>query len=140
MKKNPRLERRRAEISEDVKLLLDKSFEIVEHISSILKERGLSQKDLAKILGKEDSEISKWMSGTHNFTLKTIVKLELALKSPLVCCTKQRVFEYNIFISQPNVPFILSGLVDYETEEPLSILSAFYISGHSTSLNTKLFN
>lgn len=140
MKKNARLEKRRTEISEDVKLFVDKSFEIVDQISGLLKERGLTQKDLAKILGKEDSEISKWMSGTHNFTLKTIAKLEIALRSPLVCCTKQSVREYNIFITNTNIPFIMNGAVDYTLQTPVLVMSELYIAGSATSLNTKLFN
>jgi len=140
MKKNSRLEKRRTEISDDVKLFVNKSFEIVEQISGFLNERGLTQKDLAKMLGKEESEISRWLSGTHNFTLKTIAKLEIALKSPLVCCKKQPIREYNIFISNPSVQFVMKGIEGNSQKTPSSYMSGVYISGSATTLDPKLFN
>ncbi|MBD5184781.1 MAG: helix-turn-helix transcriptional regulator [Bacteroidales bacterium] len=48
-------------------------------IHAILEERGLKQKDLANMLGKKESEISKWMRGTHNFTIDTISSIENVL-------------------------------------------------------------
>ena len=39
----------------------------------------MTQKDLADLLGKKESEISKWMTGTHNFTIRSIAKIESAL-------------------------------------------------------------
>jgi len=39
----------------------------------------MSQKQLADSLKKYEAEISKWLSGTHNLTLKTISKLESVL-------------------------------------------------------------
>ena len=52
---------------------------IVDRIHSILEERGLKQKDLANLLEKKESEISKWMRGTHNFTIDTIAAIENVL-------------------------------------------------------------
>ena len=58
---------------------IDLSFDIVNRIHEILARQGRSQKDLAQILGKKESEISKWLRGTHNFTIRTISKLSAAL-------------------------------------------------------------
>ena len=44
----------------------------------------MEQKDLAKALGKNESEISKWLSGSHNFTLKTIARIEDVLGDKLL--------------------------------------------------------
>lgn len=57
---------------------------IVDRIHYILEERGLKQKDLAGMLGKKESEISKWMRGTHNFTIDTILSIESALGQPIL--------------------------------------------------------
>ena len=51
----------------------------MDRIHAILEERGLKQKDLANMLGKKESEISKWMRGTHNFTIDTISSIEKVL-------------------------------------------------------------
>ena len=50
-----------------------------EKFKKMLKEKGLKQKDLALRLGKNESEISKWMRGTHNFTIDTLVSIENVL-------------------------------------------------------------
>lgn len=60
------------------------SFRIVDRIHDILQEKGLKQKDLAERLGKSEAEISKWMRGTHNFTIDTLVSIEAALGAPIL--------------------------------------------------------
>lgn len=60
------------------------SFRIVDRIHDILNEKGLKQKDLALRLGKSEAEISKWMRGTHNFTIDTLVSIEAALDAPIL--------------------------------------------------------
>lgn len=60
------------------------SFELAERISEVLKEKGLSQKDFAKLLNKRESEISKWLTGRHNFTTKTISLIETTLGCKLI--------------------------------------------------------
>ena len=60
------------------------SFRIVDRIHDILEEKGLKQKDLALRLGKSEAEISKWMRGTHNFTISTLVSIEDALDAPII--------------------------------------------------------
>jgi transcriptional regulator with XRE-family HTH domain len=77
--KNKRLEARRKKIPKEVDLFVKHSFDFVDRIHQILKRQGKEQKDLAKALGKSESEISKWMTGTHNFTFKTAAKIEAVL-------------------------------------------------------------
>ena len=60
------------------------SIEIVERIAQIMERKNINQAHLAKMLGKTPSEISKWLSGTHNFTLKSIQKLESVFGQPLL--------------------------------------------------------
>ena len=88
MKKNNRLEKRRQKISKDIELFVKQSFDIVDRIHEILLSRGMEQKDLAKALGKTESEISKWMTGTHNFTIKTITKIESILGESIIETSK----------------------------------------------------
>ncbi len=70
--------------------MVDFSFQIVDRIHEILDNKGLKQRDLAARLGKNESEISKWMRGTHNFTIDTLISIEDALGEPIisVCNTK----------------------------------------------------
>lgn len=73
-----------AAVPAEQKAAFDLSFGIAEKLSEVLKEKGLSQKDLAKMLNKRDSEISKWLTGRHNFTTQTIARIQAALGCNLV--------------------------------------------------------
>lgn len=93
------VERLRAKITPANRQFVRKNLAISEQISAILKERGWSQKELAKRLGKTESEISKLCSGLHNLTLSSITKLECELgtdiiTTPLEACEKYRSVEY----------------------------------------------
>ena len=69
MKRSKIIEERRRQVSPEVRERVSLSFQIVDRIHEILVERSLRQKDLALMLGKSEAEISKWMRGTHNFTI-----------------------------------------------------------------------
>lgn len=63
----------------DIEIFVDKYADLVLRINQILREKGYTQKSLAEKLGKRPSEIHKWLSGDHNFTLRSIAKLEAEL-------------------------------------------------------------
>lgn len=73
-----------SKVSNDVKLELDMSFALADKIDAALKERKISQKDLARKMGKTEAEVSRWLGGTHNFTLRTIAKISDALGIKLI--------------------------------------------------------
>ena len=79
MIQNPLFRQCLAAIPEEQQVEFELSFGIAERISEILKSKGLTQKDFARLLGKRESEISKWMTGRHNFTTQTIARIETAL-------------------------------------------------------------
>lgn len=72
-----------ASVPAEQKAGFELSFGIAERISEILKDKGLTQKDLARLLNKRDSEVSKWLTGRHNFTTQTIARIQTALKARL---------------------------------------------------------
>ena len=84
MKRSKIIEERRRQVSPEVRERVSLSFQIVDRIHEILAERSLRQKDLALMLGKSEAEISKWMRGTHNFTIDTVVAIEEALQAPVL--------------------------------------------------------
>ncbi len=84
MKRSKIIEERRRQVSPEVRERVSLSFQIVDRIHEILVERSLRQKDLALMLGKSEAEISKWMRGTHNFTIDTVVAIEEALQAPVL--------------------------------------------------------
>ena len=87
MKTNRIMDEIRSTISPEMKLQMDLSVSIANRIYEILESKGMSQKDLAKRLGKTETEVSRWLSGTHNLTLATICKISAALDEPIVSVT-----------------------------------------------------
>jgi transcriptional regulator with XRE-family HTH domain len=84
MKQSRIIDERRKHVSAETRERVALSFQIVDRIHEILVARGLRQKDLAMMLGKSEAEISKWMRGTHNFTIDTIVAIEESLQAPIL--------------------------------------------------------
>ena len=54
-------------------------------------ELGLDQKEFAKLLGVSQGMVSRWESGTHNFTITTLVSLCEKLEIGRASC-RERVF------------------------------------------------
>ncbi|GCC51748.1 XRE family transcriptional regulator [Chryseotalea sanaruensis] len=100
MKKHAGLEARRKRISPDVKHAVEFSFAIANRIHEILESKGMTQRQFAEKLGKKESEVSKWMRGTHNFTTNSIVKMQGVLGEPILQVTsKQRKGVYVLKVS-----------------------------------------
>ena len=84
MKRNKILDKIRKYRSKYVDIFVDYTFDLSKRIQFLLEQNCMDQKDLAKALGKNESEISKWLSGSHNFTLKTVARIEEILGGKLI--------------------------------------------------------
>ena len=108
MKKSSIIEARRKLVNPVVRQRVELSFQIVDRIHEILESKGLKQKDLAMMLGKKEAEISKWMRGTHNFTIDTIASIENTLGTPILQVVHQEVsypaYEFNPMIASEPAP------------------------------------
>lgn len=69
----------------DSKIFVDKSLEIADYIFLLMEHRGMKQKDLANKMGKSEAEVSKLLAGMHNYTLRSIAKIEAALGTSVIC-------------------------------------------------------
>jgi len=77
---------------------LQKSAAIALKVLRILREKGISQKDLAERLSISAQQVSKILKGNENLTLETITKLENALEIKLIeipsyTVTEERILE-----------------------------------------------
>ena len=84
MKTNPLFRDCLSKVSDQTRAQFNLSFEIADRIDAILKRKGMTQKDLANKMGKRESEISKWLTGRHNFTTNTISGISMALGEPII--------------------------------------------------------
>lgn len=79
MKTNQIMNEIRSTISPETKMQMELSVAIANRIYDILEKKGMTQKDFARLMGKTETEVSRWLSGTHNMTLATLCKISIAL-------------------------------------------------------------
>ncbi len=84
---NPIMQAIRETTPPEVTRQVDIAVQISNRVYELLEEKAMSQKDLAKKLGKSETEVSRWLSGTHNLTIATIAKLSVALEDDLIMTT-----------------------------------------------------
>ena len=72
------------EIVSEVQLSAD----IIARIDAILKDKKMTQRDLARKLGRSEAVVSRWTTGFPNLTLKSIAEISTALGTPLIQVTK----------------------------------------------------
>ena len=84
MKTNRIMDEIRSTISPEMKLQMELSVAIANRIYNILESKGMSQKEFARLMGKTETEVSRWLSGTHNLTMATICKISAALGEDII--------------------------------------------------------
>lgn len=72
----------------DIEIFTDLYGDLLVRINEVLRKKGITQKALANKLDKSPSEISKWLSGEHNFTLRSLAKLSAELDEVLLVVPK----------------------------------------------------
>ncbi len=60
------------------------SFAISNRLDALMREKGLNKKQFAQALGKRPNEITRWLSGEHNFTIATLAMLSTFFGQPII--------------------------------------------------------
>lgn len=55
-----------------------KSMALTEYINNFVEDKDFKQSEVAEKLDMFESQLSRWLSGVHNMTLQSIMKLESA--------------------------------------------------------------
>ena len=148
MKQNKYLQEIVSSRPEYIDIFVDNAHEIADRIYFLMEQQGIDQKKLSQLLGKNESEISKWLSGTHNFTFKTAAKIESVLKGKLfsVCENVISAFDSSgsVFLNYKTASFNFSESYDglpYETENNFTNLGSFqrYNATQKVSISTEIF-
>ena len=106
------------ETPKDIDIFIRLYSDLVVRINQIMKDKSITQADLARSLEKRPSEIHKWLNGNHNLTLQSIAKLEAELGEPLFeiasdspkksvqdgyFCTEYKLFVYTKIEKKENI-------------------------------------
>jgi transcriptional regulator with XRE-family HTH domain len=96
-----------------IERFVEKNLAIVDKIVTLLKERNIKKQEFAKMLDKKPSEISKWLTGQHNLTLKSITKMEEALGVNLINIEPEIEYKY-VYLGSISGKPIDHAINDYE--------------------------
>jgi transcriptional regulator with XRE-family HTH domain len=87
---------------------VDAKMIIAVRIADGLKLRGWKKSEFANALKKRPSEITKWLSGTHNFTIDTLIEIENILDIELIQLEKKPLVISKTYVIQVTSPAGLS--------------------------------
>jgi hypothetical protein len=127
------------EISLEEQERTNKRMLLAASIDDGIKAKGWKQKDFAKAMSKTPSEISKWLSGTHNFTADTLFDIEWVLEINLFQIEDQQQPEINQFYvylatTQSIESQAFCGPAHHKNSNTSINVSSHFISFNSNSL------
>lgn len=65
-------------VREEIEKFTSHSAEIAIMIMNFIRsQEGMTKKDFAKLVGKTPTDITRWISGSHNFTIETLSLIEV---------------------------------------------------------------
>jgi transcriptional regulator with XRE-family HTH domain len=91
----------------EIDRFIDKNLAITEKVRQALEFKGWTKVQFAEAMEKSPSEVSKWLSGMHNLTLKSIIKMENALGINLIHCQPMQEYEY-VFLGLVEVELMVN--------------------------------
>ena len=96
MSVNPIMEEaRKKHLTPEIQKQVDLQVMIANRIYDLLKQRGMTSKELADCLGETEEEVNGWLCGTKNLSVATVAKVACALEDDLITATKNK--KHNLF-------------------------------------------
>lgn len=115
---------------------IDNKMLIAAKIADAMKAKGWNNSQLLTAVKKANpSVITKWLSGTHNFTVDTLVELEHALGIKLLDLEgkeKEIVREFYINVSQK---VEANSILDFISEKQSILFDSYDYSAHKEKSN-----
>jgi len=110
MKSNNLIEELLNLISPEESLRIENKMLMAAKIGEALKVKGWKKKDLIKALGKSNqSEVTKWLSGTHNFTIDLLTDLSRVLDVNLLNVEKKEAVVEKVYKTQTVIVTVNAG-------------------------------
>lgn len=131
--KSPILKELIENISQEELEKTESKMRLAVKIADAIKGKGYGKTEFAKKINKNNSEISKWLSGTHNFTHDTLILLQKELDIKLVNSEineKIEIKDIHIVAKTTGIPknnFNLYGLFNFKKPD--------YVNTYSLSTN-----
>jgi ribosome-binding protein aMBF1 (putative translation factor) len=123
---SPIIEKLMAERDSKQTAKVKKRMMLAAKIDDGIKAKGWKKKDLAEALNKQPSEITKWLSGTHNFTSDTLWDIEDVLDIELISLAdkkQEQVTYYYLTVSQKPETKSSDSIIINDLDELIPTLS-----------------
>jgi len=101
MKKKSLFEQCLANLDQEVRAEVRLNMDIANRIYDILQSKKMTQREFAALMGKRESEISRWLKGSHGFTTTTLAKIATVLGEPIVQVKSEPEMKY-VYVEIPN--------------------------------------
>ena len=73
-----------ANTSPEIQAEIALSMRVSDRLVALMHDKGIGKLELANALGKRPNEVTRWLSGQHNFTLRTIAMLSSFFGKPII--------------------------------------------------------
>ncbi len=90
MRRDPLFEECLANVPAEVFAEVNLNIDIANRIADILHEKKMTQREFASLMGKRESEVSRWLTGAHGFTTKTLAKMTSVLGEDIIEVKKHK--------------------------------------------------
>lgn len=97
--------------------------QLAANIEELIRSKGWSKTKFASEMNKSQPEISKWLSGVHNFTVETLVQISQVLGVEIAALFAQKQVKdvYIISFSASSYQYITYSTENYSVnEDPIS--------------------
>ena len=64
--------------------MVERRMRLAGFIADLIEQKGWTNGEFARKMGKQPSVISKWLSGTHNFTTETLWEIEEVIGEKII--------------------------------------------------------
>jgi transcriptional regulator with XRE-family HTH domain len=95
-------------------------------IEDAMDKRGLNKSSFAQLMGVQPSVITKWLSGTHNFTIETLFDIEHRLGISLLALEdgkQEIIMQYAVMIVQSD-----NNVIRPSSYEPWKLVDHTFLS------------
>lgn len=98
----------RKSVPNHTRIFVKNSLDITEYIHKLLESKNMTQRDLAEKMKKSESEVSKYLSGGHNLTIRTLAKIQDALGEDIIVTADKVKATYSV-LAEPKVEYNAKG-------------------------------
>ena len=124
-----------AETSPVEKAQISNRMTLATRLDDLIQAKGWNKSEFASKVGKSPSEITKWLSGTQNFTIDTLTEIAVALKISIVelfAAPQPQIVDNRHFVIMSDATELWTT-IEPPAKMPIANQSGLLVGSHSTA-------